>query len=102
MPFDAQILATFAAAVHPEARPLADAQAQNLKGILARRRQLNEMITAERNRLQRAGMQVRDHIRSHMNHGVPATQIQQRRRHYHLPVCLSLLQVGPSLHVPPN
>lgn len=64
---DAQILAAFAAAVHPEARPLPDAQTHSLKDLLARRRQLNEMITAERNRLQRAGVQVRGQIRSHIN-----------------------------------
>lgn len=63
---DAQILADFAATVHPEPRPLADAQAQELKDILARRRQLNEMITAEKNRLQRARRALRDHIRAHI------------------------------------
>jgi len=63
---DAQILADFAATVHPEPRPLADHQAQELKDILARRRQLNEMITAEKNRLQRARGALRDHIRAHI------------------------------------
>jgi transposase len=63
---DAQILADFAATVHPEPRPLADPQAQELKAILARRRQLNEMITAEKNRLQRARGILRDHIRAHI------------------------------------
>lgn len=63
---DAQILADFAAAVHPEPRALADAQARQLKGILARRRQLNEMITAERNRLPRAPRALHQRIRKHI------------------------------------
>jgi transposase len=63
---DAQILADFAAAVHPEPRPLADVQTRELKDILARRRQLNEMITAEKNRLQRARRVLRDHIKAHI------------------------------------
>jgi transposase len=63
---DAQILADFAATVHPEPRPLADLQAQELKDILARRRQLNEMITAEKNRVLRASGALRDHIRAHI------------------------------------
>jgi transposase len=64
---DAQMLADFAAAVQPEPRPLADTQAQELKDILARRRQLNEMITAEKNRLHRSRGALRDHIRAHIN-----------------------------------
>ena len=63
---DAQILADFGAAVRPEPRPLANLQAQELKEILARRRQLNEMITAEKNRLLRARGMLRDHIKAHI------------------------------------
>ena len=63
---DAQILADFAATVQPEPHPLAAPQAQELKDILARRRQLSEMITAEKNRLQRARGVLRDHIRAHI------------------------------------
>lgn len=63
---DAQVLADFAAAVQPEPRPLANEQAQKLRDILARRRQLNEMITAEKNRLGRARKPVADHIRAHI------------------------------------
>jgi len=64
---DAQILADFAATVHPEPHPLAEPQARELKDILARRQQLNEMITAEKNRLQRAQGVLRDHIRAHIS-----------------------------------
>jgi len=63
---DAQVLADFAVAIHPEPRPLADGQTQELKDILARRRQLNEMITAEKNRLDRARRPVSDYIKAHI------------------------------------
>ncbi len=48
---DADILARFADRVRPAVRPLADADAQELDALLSRRRQLLEMLQAERNRL---------------------------------------------------
>jgi transposase len=48
---DADILALFAERVRPEVRALPDADAQELDALLARRRQLLEMLQAERNRL---------------------------------------------------
>lgn len=48
---DADILALFAERVRPAVRPLLDAEAQELDALLARRRQLIEMLQAERNRL---------------------------------------------------
>ncbi len=51
---DAALLADFADAVRPEPRPLPDQQAQELKALAARRRQLQQMITAETNRLTNA------------------------------------------------
>lgn len=63
---DAQILADFAAVIHPEPRPLADVQTQELKDILTRRSQLNEMLTAEKNRLSRARQPVSNHIKAHI------------------------------------
>ena len=48
---DARVLAHFAAAVRPEARPLADEPARELRGLLDRRAQVMGMRTAERNRL---------------------------------------------------
>ena len=48
---DADILALFAERVRPAVRPLADAEAQELDALLTRRRQLLEMLGAERNRL---------------------------------------------------
>lgn len=48
---DADILATFADRVRPAVRPLPDAEAQDLDALLTRRRQLLDMLGAERNRL---------------------------------------------------
>ncbi len=47
---DAQVLAFFAEAVRPEARPLKDEETQELDAVITRRRQLIEMLIAERNR----------------------------------------------------
>lgn len=63
---DAQVLAHFAAAIKPEPRPLSDEQAEELKAILARRRQVSEMITAEKNRLHSARNPVREDIKAHI------------------------------------
>ncbi len=48
---DAGVLALFADRVRPKPRPLPDESAQNLESVLTRRRQLLEMLQAERNRL---------------------------------------------------
>lgn len=48
---DADILALFAERVRPAVRPLPDAEARELDALLTRRRQLLEMLQAERNRL---------------------------------------------------
>jgi len=49
-PLDAAVIAHFAEAVRPPVRPVADEQARELGELVARRRQLVEMMTAERNR----------------------------------------------------
>ena len=49
-PLDAAVIARFGQAIRPEPRPLADEQARALGELVARRRQLVEMMTAERNR----------------------------------------------------
>jgi transposase len=51
---DAQAIACFAEAVRPPVRPLPDAATRHLQALVARRRQLLEMLTAERNRRQAA------------------------------------------------
>ncbi len=48
---DARVLAQFAELVQPEVRPLPDEQARALAALVARRRQVVEMLTAEKNRL---------------------------------------------------
>jgi transposase len=65
---DAQVLAQFAAVVRPELRPLPDAATSELSALLARRRQLVEMRTAESNRLGRALDAVRPEIREHLRY----------------------------------
>lgn len=51
---DAHILARFGKAVKPEVRPFKDEHARELAAILVRRRQIVDMLTAEKNRLQSA------------------------------------------------
>jgi transposase len=51
---DAQVLAHFADAIRPPVRPVPDDQTQALAALVARRRQLMEMLTAEKNRLRLA------------------------------------------------
>lgn len=63
---DAQILALFAERVRPEPRVLPDAAAQALTAFLTRRRQLVEMLVAERNRLLIAAPAVRRDLQQHI------------------------------------
>jgi transposase len=51
---DAHLLAAFGARVQPAVRPLPDADTQALAAVVTRRRQLLEMLTAERQRLAQA------------------------------------------------
>jgi transposase len=48
---DAEVLALFAERVHPAIRPIPDELHRELEAVLSRRRQLLEMLQAERNRL---------------------------------------------------
>lgn len=64
---DADTLAEFAERVRPEPRPLADEQRQELQALVARRSQLQQMRTMERNRLGSARTdKVRAGIREHI------------------------------------
>lgn len=47
---DAQVLAHFADAIRPEVRQISDESSRQLEDLVARRRQLSDMITAEKNR----------------------------------------------------
>ncbi len=63
---DAHILALFAERVRPAVRPLPDDATRTLDALLTRRRQVLEMITAERNRLAHALPAVRRGIIQHI------------------------------------
>ena len=63
---DAGILALFAERVRPAPRPLPDAAAQLLDALLTRRRQLLEMLGAEKNRLGFAPRPLHRGIRQHI------------------------------------
>jgi transposase len=63
---DAQILARFAETVRPTPRPLPDTSTQELAALLTRRRQLIEMLTAEKNRLGSAPQRIRKDIHAHI------------------------------------
>jgi transposase len=69
---DAHVLARFAAAIQPEVRPLPDATTRALSALVARRRQLQDMLTAEQHRLMTAAVQdapnaLRDQIGEHID-----------------------------------
>jgi len=63
---DALVLARFAEAVRPAVRPLPDELTIELRALIARRRQITEMIVAERNRLSGASKSVRKRIDAHI------------------------------------
>jgi len=63
---DARLLALFAERVRPEVRPLPDEAQQELVALVTRRRQLLDMLTAERNRLAMARRSVRGSVQQHI------------------------------------
>lgn len=64
---DASVLALFAERIRPEVRPLPSGDQRALSALVARRRQLQQMRTAERNRLQTAPSEaVRADIEMHL------------------------------------
>src|SRR4029450_6081471 len=64
---DAKALAHVAEAVRPTPRPLPDAQAAELRALLARRRQLVALRTAEQNRLGNAPPRLQTDIQAHIS-----------------------------------
>jgi transposase len=65
---DARVLAHFAAAVNPPVRPIKSEQAQQLDALVDRRRQLVEMLAAEKNRRRAAiSPTVREEIEEHID-----------------------------------
>lgn len=63
---DAGVLALFAARVQPAPRPLPDEAQQELQAFLLRRRQLLDMLQAEKLRVTRSRGRVRANLRSHI------------------------------------
>lgn len=64
---DAKVLALFGERIRPESRPPVDAITQEFQALLARRRQLTEMLVAEKNRVHQAPTKaVRRSIESHI------------------------------------
>jgi transposase len=63
---DAAAIARFAEAVRPPVRPLPDEATRRLGALVARRRQLLEMLVAERNRRQAADPALHERIDAHL------------------------------------
>src|SRR5690349_23720239 len=63
---DAETIARFAEAVRPAVRPLPDEATRHLGALVARRRQLLEMLVAERNRRHAADPILREGIDAHL------------------------------------
>ena len=63
---DAQVIAQFAESIRPEVRPLKTEEAQKLEALLSRRRQIVQMLTAEKNRLHSAPAWIRKDIQIHI------------------------------------
>jgi transposase len=63
---DAEAIARFAEAVRPPARPLPDEATRRLGALVARRRQLLEMLTAERDRRHAADPALHGRIDAHL------------------------------------
>jgi transposase len=65
---DAVMIADFAQRNRPPVRPLPDAQALALKELMARRRQLVDMLTMEKNRLKQATVETAAGIARHIRY----------------------------------
>jgi transposase len=63
---DAQVLAHYGDAIRPSLRPLPDADLQQLRAVVDRRRQLLDMMSAEQNRLSTSPVCIRDAIAHHL------------------------------------
>jgi transposase len=64
---DADVLAHFGEVLRPEPKPLLDEQTLALEALITRRRQVVEMITAEKNRLAQSHKSLRAGIKSHIS-----------------------------------
>jgi len=64
---DARVIAHFGAATHPEARKLPTNDEEKLTALITRRRQIIEMLTAEKNRLHSARFSMKERIETHLS-----------------------------------
>jgi transposase len=71
---DAEVLARFGQAIRPDPRPWKDEETQELAALIQRRRQVVEILTAEKNRLSIAHRQVQPDIQATI------TWLEQRLR----------------------
>jgi len=80
---DATLIARFGARVQPAVRPLPDAATHDLQALLLRRRQLSDMLQAERTRERRLGSgAIRTNVRQHirwLEHSLDDTDDQTRQ-----------------------
>jgi len=87
---DARMLALFGQKIEPPARPLGDENARQIKALVARRRQLVALRTAERNRLTRAAIaEVRASIQEVL--GTIEQQLRDTDRRIHQAIVASPL-----------
>lgn len=63
---DAQVLAHYGEAIRPSLRPLPDADTQQLRALVDRRRQLMDMMSAEQSRLNTSSARIHDSIEYHL------------------------------------
>jgi transposase len=63
---DARVLAEYGQANRPEIRPLKDEQTLELDALVNRRRQLKDMLTSEKNRLQTPSTRVQKDLKAHI------------------------------------
>jgi len=63
---DAGVLAHFAAAIKPPVRPFKEKHAREFAALLTRRRQLVDMLTAEKNRFSTADTAIKKGLKSHI------------------------------------
>ena len=63
---DAKVIAHFGEATHPEPRKLPTEQEEKLNALITRRRQIVEMLTAERNRVHSARFAMQERVEIHI------------------------------------
>ncbi|MBA3075055.1 MAG: IS110 family transposase [Anaerolineae bacterium] len=64
---DAKVIAHFGEATHPEARKLPTNDEEKLTALITRRKQIVEMLTAEKNRIHSARFSMKERIETHLS-----------------------------------